>query len=195
MAYLGRDGDGVHPPIPATHLAQRLSACALLWLAERGGPCAMGAYSGASGLDRSNPARSHCQPGIALSSLRRPVGLDGHADPRSSLTPSMSIIAHCLRSGVRPKAGENVSARILSSRQNPSCSWPRACRDRVWFQTKFTTAELQNDLALVPPCFFLIAPAAPDESDPPQRCGRRSPTKSKSQRERIHVPPGSFNAA
>src|SRR6266704_3861842 len=86
MAYLGRDGDGVHPPIPATHLAQRLSACALLWLAERGGPRPLGAYPGAPGLDRSNPASSHSQPGTALSSLRRPVVLGGHADPRPSLT-------------------------------------------------------------------------------------------------------------
>jgi len=35
---------------------------------QRGGPRPMGAYPGAPGLDRSNPARSHSQAGTALSS-------------------------------------------------------------------------------------------------------------------------------
>src|SRR6266704_3250632 len=86
MAYLGRDGDGVHPPIPATHLAQRLSACALLWLAERGGPRPLGAYPDPARLDHSTPPSFPPQAGVALSSLRRPIVLGGHADPRPSLT-------------------------------------------------------------------------------------------------------------
>src|SRR5438128_11208117 len=87
MAYHGRDADGVHPPIPPTYFSPPFSAGALLWLTERVRPPSMGPHPGAAGLDGSTPPISNSQAGAALSSLRRPLVLGGHADPWPSLRP------------------------------------------------------------------------------------------------------------
>src|SRR6266496_1995243 len=140
MAYFDGEGDGVHPPIPSTHLAEWLSACALLRLAGRSRPDPMGAHLGAAGLDCSTPPSPHSQASTALSSLRRPAVLESHADPWPSLTPTHALSFSPQAQFGRPaKTRANANPRFLPQGQEPLSFSPKARHDRVCFWPKLTT--------------------------------------------------------
>src|SRR5437667_6711754 len=112
MATLVPGSAGVPPSFPPTHFAKRLPASALLWLVERGCPHSMGAHSGAAGLDRRSPPASDAKTSTHLSSLRRPIALDRHPHPWTSMMPNPMLCHYYPRPsiGVGLKACENASA-------------------------------------------------------------------------------------
>src|SRR6267143_3847944 len=153
MAPLAPGSDGVPPPFPSTHLAKRLPAGALLWLAEHGRPQPVGAHPGPIGLDCRRPPASHTEARTALSSLRRPVALDRHTHPWPSMMPNSMLCCYHhynTNSGVRRKADENVTGWILPQRQKRACFWPKRPR------TILLLARVHNC-----PCACLISFWAP----------------------------------
>ena len=86
MAAADLAGDGIYPALPPTRAPARFSACALLWLAQRGGHCKVATHPGPFGLAGATAeGAASIAPASTMPQLRTNIVLDRSLGPRSSM--------------------------------------------------------------------------------------------------------------